>query len=137
MPTTEPAVQEPVAKEPATAVQQKEELDPLQQLLAQKEQEHKEKAQKEKAVSANKPAAATAPSGARYLQAGVFRNKTEAEKLRNKMSRLGVSTSVRVISDANGAALQKVLAGPFRSSAEADNARTILSGNGISTIAVK
>jgi cell division protein FtsN len=44
---------------------------------------------------------------------------------------------VRVISDANGAALQKVLAGPFRSSAEADNARTILSGNGISTIAVK
>ncbi|HNL92597.1 MAG TPA: SPOR domain-containing protein [Pseudomonadales bacterium] len=63
--------------------------------------------------------------------------QTEAEKLRNKMSRLGVSTSVRVISDANGAALQKVLAGPFRSSAEADNARTILSGNGISTIAVK
>ena len=137
MPATEPVTKEPAKAEPATAAQQQEELDPMQQLLAQKELERKEKAQKEKAASASKPAVEAASSGARYLQAGVFRNKAEAEKLRGKMSRLGVSTSVRAVSGAHGAALQKVLAGPFRSSAEADNARMILSGNGISTIAVK
>ena len=141
--TVEPPVAPvPETKTAAVKVQPEEELDPMQQLLAQKEQERKlkaqEKAPKEKSsVVAAKTAASASTSGARYLQAGVFRNKAEAEKLRSKMSRLGVGASIRAASDANGASLQKVLAGPFHTSAEADNARLMLNGNGINTIPMK
>ena len=141
--TVEPPVAPvPETKTAAVKVQPEEELDPMQQLLVQTEQERKlkaqEKAPKEKSsVVAAKTAASASTSGARYLQAGVFRNKAEAEKLRSKMSRLGVGASIRAASDANGASLQKVLAGPFHTSAEADNARLMLNGNGINTIPMK
>ena len=136
----------PTTAATATAVSAmpEEDLDPMQQLLAQKEKEQKEKAQAQAAQpqpTSSKPEATSAPkaavSGARYLQAGVFRNKAEAEKLRSRISRLGVSASIRLANSASGDALQKVLAGPFHSSAEADDARIILSGNGISTIPAK
>ncbi len=119
-PTSE-AVKEPVVQE------QEEELDPIQQLLAQKEKERKAQTQK--------PAAG---GSARYWQAGVFRNKVEAEKLRSRMSDLGVSASIRSVNGAAGGdTLQKVLVGPFYSADEADKARAILSGRGISTIPVR
>lgn len=107
-----------------------EPLDPIEQLLAQKE--------KEKSVAktaTTQPKAAT--GGARYLQAGVFRNKAEADKLRSKMARLGVGTSVQTVTNASGDSLQKVLAGPFASAQALDEAKSTLGRNGINTIAVK
>lgn len=128
------AQKEKVVEKPASAATVS--MDPIEQLLAQKEKEKLAKASSAKSTTA-KPATAATTSGARYLQAGVFRNAVEAEKLRGKLSRLGVSASIRTVSNANGETLQKVVAGPFRTSQEADNARVMLSGNGMSTIPVK
>lgn len=130
-----PIAAEPEKKTPAATPAPTEELDPMQQLLAQKEQERKAKGQEK--VAKEKPPAAASAGGTRYLQAGVFRNKAEAEKLRSKMSRLGVSASIRTASGADGASLQKVMAGPFRSSEEMDDAKIILNGNGINSIPAK
>ncbi|MEZ5494810.1 MAG: SPOR domain-containing protein [Pseudomonadales bacterium] len=138
---TTTAAQSPIAAEPekkttVATPAPAEELDPMQQLLAQKEQERKAKGQA-KVIKEKPSATATSAGGARYLQAGVFRNKAEAEKLRSKISRLGVSASIRTVSGADGASLQKVMAGPFRSSEEMDDAKIILNGNGINSISAK
>ncbi len=111
-------------------------MDPMEQLLAQKEKERQAKAAAKPAPAA-KPTAATTTNGARYLQAGVFRNAAEADKLRSKLSRLGVSSSIRKVNSASGESLQKVVAGPFRTSQEADKARIMLNGNGVNTIPIK
>lgn len=109
-----------------------EALDPIQQLLAQKEKE-----KQQKSVATTKSTVSTKAAGVRYLQAGVFRNRIEAEKLRSKISRLGVNTSVQTINSANGDILQKVLAGPFATAGDVDKAHALLSGSGINTIPVR
>lgn len=144
---TSPAPAE--APQPAAANQ-----DPIQQLLA------------EQAAAAATPAAPAAPGPepvaksetarpevakpeaakpepakpavkGRYLQVGAFRNKAEVDKLRAKISLLGLNPSVQSTTNAKGETLQKVLVGPFSSAESMDDAKIILGGNGISAIPVR
>jgi cell division protein FtsN len=86
---------------------------------------------------AKKSEAAKPPATGRYLQAGVFRNKAEVEKLRARIAMLGIKPNVQTITNAKGETLQKVTVGPFSSPDAMTDARIILDGNGVSTIPVK
>lgn len=133
-PTTLPATTSPPAAE---------NLDPIQQLLAEKAAAKSETVKSESAKpepvksEAAKPEAAKSMSNGRYLQAGVFRNKAEVEKLRARISMLGIKPNVQTITNAKGETLQKVTVGPFNSADDMSDARIILNGNGVSTIAVQ
>lgn len=137
-PTEAPPV---LASAPAT-----ETLDPIQQLLAEKEaakaasnpaavkpEPIKPEAVKQAAI---KPEAKSSGSG-RYLQTGVFRNKAEVDKLKARLALLGMKPTVQSVNNAKGETLQKVLVGPFSSPDDMDDAKIILNGNGVSTIPVK
>jgi cell division protein FtsN len=137
---------------PTTA--SKENLDPIQQLLAEKEAAKAEPkpGTESKTVVETKPApiaaepakplpakteAAKAPANGRYLQAGVFRSKAEVDKLKARIALLGMKPTVQTITNTKGETLQKVLVGPFSSTADMDDAKIILGGNGVNTIPVK
>lgn len=135
-PTTTPAAQT------APAPQKTEALDPIQQLLAQQEAEkHKttkteKKPEAEKKVDTDKKADATKSTtvnttGKLYLQAGVFRNRSEADKLRTKITSLGLKPSTQNITNQDGETLQKILIGPFNKKSDMDDASIILTGNKI------
>lgn len=88
-------------------------------------------------AEAAKPEPAKPAMKGRYLQVGAFRNKAEVDKLRAKISLLGLSPSVQSTTNAKGETLQKVLVGPFSSAESMDDAKVILGGNGISAIPVR
>lgn len=145
-----PAVQ-PAPPADAAQVAAVAEQDPIQQLLAQKEAAAAQAAPatakpgaavavaKTEATKAEIPKVEPAKPAAkgRYLQVGAFRNKAEVDKLRAKISLLGLSPSVQGATNAKGESLQKVMVGPFSSADDMDDARIILSGNGINSIPVK
>ncbi|HQQ75609.1 MAG TPA: SPOR domain-containing protein [Pseudomonadales bacterium] len=127
--------------------------DPIQQLLAEKaaakpelvkpEPVKPEAAKSETAKpEATKPEpakslAAKSLSSGRYLQAGVFRNNAEVDKLKARLVLLGMKSTIQPVTNAKGETLQKVLVGPFSSTESMDDAKIILTGNGVNTIPVK
>lgn len=142
----------PTPTTPASAAN----LDPIQQLLAEKEAAKAEpkpatvpeiaksepvKPEPTKVETAKIEAAATpapkAIGGGRYLQAGVFRSKAEVDKLKARIALLGMKPTVQSVTNAKGETLQKVLVGPFSSVTDMDDAKIILTGNGVNTIPVK
>jgi cell division protein FtsN len=67
------------------------------------------------------------------LQTGAFRKRAEADAQRAKLLLLGISAKVQPAS--NG--IYRVVAGPFDSQADMDDARILLDGNHINNIPVK
>ena len=119
--------------------------DPIQQLLAEKAAATPETVRPEPAkpepvkpevikpeVVKPEPAKLTAakPLGSgRYLQAGVFRNNAEVDKLKARLALLGMKPVIQPITNAKGEKLQKVLVGPFSSAETMDDAKIIMDGN--------
>ena len=156
-PGTQPVLETPAAAQPSATTTPPpavaENLDPIQQLLAEKEaakveptpvavvkpEPAKPEPAKPEAAKpeAAKPVTAKAPASGRYLQAGVFRNKAEVDKLKARVALLGMKSTVQSATNAKGDTLQKVLVGPFSSAEDMDDARIILGGNGVNTIPVK
>jgi cell division protein FtsN len=160
-PGTQPVTDMPAAVQPSATTTPSaavaENLDPIQQLLAEKEAAKveptpeavkpeliKPEAVKPEAAKPEvakpemaKPVTAKAPASGRYLQAGVFRNKAEVDKLKARVALLGMKSTVQSTTNAKGDTLQKVLVGPFSSAEDMDDARIILGGNGVNTIPVK
>ncbi len=146
------ATEQPAASKPApvATTPQTEVLDPIQQLLAEQEKEKQLAAKTEKKTE-TKPATVNTTginttginttgintSGKLYLQAGVFRNAAEAEKLRARIAGLGLKPSMQPITNSSGETLQKVLVGPFASKIDMDKASMSLTGNKINVIPVK
>jgi cell division protein FtsN len=145
--TTNTNAQSTVTQTPTqTAAPQKTEaLDPIQQLLAQQEAEkHKteKKADTEKKPDIDKKTDAAKSanintSNKLYLQAGVFRNRAETEKLRAKIISLGLKPTTQTINSHDGETLQKVLVGPFSKKTDMDDASIILTGNKINAFPAK
>ncbi|HQQ62802.1 MAG TPA: SPOR domain-containing protein [Pseudomonadales bacterium] len=143
--TTAPSAATPAvapASQTAPAPQKTEALDPIQQLLAQQEAEKNKSAKPEKKAEPEKKTEvekksdttklqAVNTTGKLYLQAGVFRNRTEADKLRAKIASLGFKPSSQNITNHDGETLQKILIGPFNKKTDMDEASIILTGNKI------
>ena len=147
-----PAVPAPGAPPAAATPPPATDPDPIQQLIAQQEAA----AQGAAAPAAPATASTTAPAPTpaitppapkpepvasagkgRYLQAGAFRSKAEVDKLRARISLVGLKPSVQTTRNANGETLQKVVVGPFSSDAAMEDARILLNGNGVKTIPVR
>jgi cell division protein FtsN len=158
MPVTTPAVTNPAATTPTpvappitpttTAA-----TDPIQQLLAEQAAAKPEPVKSEpvkpesaKPIEVTKPEAKPEPTkpvaakplaSGRYLQAGVFRNNAEVDKLKARLALLGMKPVIQPVTNAKGETLQKVLVGPFSSTESMDDAKIIMGGNGVNTIPVK
>lgn len=88
------------------------------------------------AQTATLPADAAATPQRFVLQAGSFRNSTDAEALKAKLALSGLRAQVTPVS-VNGADWFRVRVGPFADLRELDTARQTLQANGISAIALR
>lgn len=70
------------------------------------------------------------------LQAGSFRNATDAEQMKAQLALLGSMATVQKVT-VNGQTWHRVRLGPFPNAREADEARRMLSGNRIDTLVLK
>lgn len=80
--------------------------------------------------------AADAAAPIRWLQAGAFRNASEADRRRAEIRLLALPARVQEGRDSQGTPLFRVLAGPFNSSASGDAARRTLATAGLDAIPV-
>lgn len=81
----------------------------------------------------------TPDSGAQdsyILQAGSFRNVSDAEQLKARLALLGSVASVQEVT-VNGQTWHRVRIGPFKGAREANEVRQMLSGNQIETLVMK
>lgn len=67
-----------------------------------------------------------------YLQAGAFRNKSEAENMRGNLALLGFGSHISEVTSGNGS-IYRVRLGPYKGNAAALNAQNRLKQHGIST----
>ena len=150
MPVTTPAVTNPAtAPTPVTSpiTPTTTAADPIQQLLAEQAAKPEpvkpesakpiEVTRPEAKPEPTKPVAAKPLASGRYLQAGVFRNNAEVDKLKARLALLGMKPVIQPVTNAKGETLQKVLVGPFSSTESMDDAKIIMGGNGVNTIPVK
>ena len=79
--------------------------------------------------------AAVVSEGSFWLQAGAFRNSTEANARRSAISQLGLPARLQSQRE-GGATLQRVLIGPFNQVARRDQARAKLGEAGLDAIPV-
>jgi len=80
---------------------------------------------------------ATAKSEDRYiLQAGSFRNSTDAEQMKAQLAMLGSIATVQKVT-VNGKTWHRVRIGPFEGARKADEMRRMLSDNQIDTLVMK
>ena len=83
------------------------------------------------------PQTTTDGSGDQYiLQAGSFRNATDAEQMKAQLALLGSMATVQKVT-VNGKTWHRVRLGPFQSAREADDMRRMLSDNRIDTLVMK
>lgn len=150
MPVATPAITNPATATTPTPVAPPTTTaaDPIQQLLAEQAAAKPEPVKPESATPAEvtkpdakpepaKPVVAKPLGSGRYLQAGVFRNNAEVDKLKARLALLGMKPVIQPVTNAKGETLQKVLVGPFSSNESMDDAKIIMGGNGINTIPVK
>jgi cell division protein FtsN len=137
-----PPVTEPAAPQPQQPPQQ----DPLQQLLSNLQPEPtapKPVSRPEpKPAAVPVPATPVAPAAAEndkfvyYLQAGAFRNPTEAENTRARLALLGFEAAVTERSTDNGL-LHRVRVGPFGGLDAMNRVRAKMTENGIDVAVVR
>jgi cell division protein FtsN len=134
-----PPVTEPAAPQP----QQPQQQDPLEQLLSNLQPEPT--APRPASRPEPKPAAVpvpAAPAAAEndkfvyYLQAGAFRNPTEAENTRARLALLGFEAAVTERSTDNGL-LHRVRVGPFGGLDAMNRVRAKMTENGIDVAVVR
>ncbi len=83
------------------------------------------------------PTADNIANGEKYLlQAGSFRNASDADRRRAQIILLGLEASVESV-DANGDRWHRVYVGPFLSRNKLASARNALSGEGIDTLVIR
>jgi len=83
------------------------------------------------------PQAAVDDTHDRYiLQAGSFRNATDAEQMKAQLALLGSMATIQKVT-VNGKTWHRVRLGPFPNAREADEMRRMLSGNKIDTLVLK
>lgn len=83
------------------------------------------------------PQTTTDGSGDQYiLQAGSFRNATDAEQMKAQLALLGSMATVQKVT-VNGKTWHRVRLGPFQGAREADEMRRMLSDNRIDTLVMK
>jgi len=70
------------------------------------------------------------------LQAGSFRNATDAEQMKAQLALLGSMATVQKVT-VNGQTWHRVRIGPFQGAREADEMRRMLSDNQIDTLVMK
>ena len=70
------------------------------------------------------------------LQAGSFRNSTDAEQMKAQLALLGSMATVQVVT-VNGETWHRVRIGPFQGARQADEMRRMLSDNNIDTLVMK
>ena len=71
-----------------------------------------------------------------YLQAGAFRNPTDADDRKAQLNLLGQTAVVQRVQTGDGM-LHRIRVGPFANPAELDRARAFLSNNGIESIPMR
>ncbi len=75
--------------------------------------------------------------GTYLLQAGSFRNRTQADQLRAKLALLGLETDIQSVSVNSKQAWHRVRVGPFSNLQELNQARSLLKENGIDAILIR
>ncbi|MEH6500382.1 MAG: SPOR domain-containing protein [Pseudoalteromonas distincta] len=89
----------------------------------------------EKAADDQKPAEAAAASGTRfYLQAGSFRQRAEADRVRAQILLLGLDVNLENARLDGGEVWYRVQVGPFQDRATLSSAQTTLAGNGFENL---
>lgn len=92
-------------------------------------------AEPEPAAAEQKPADASAASGTRfYLQAGSFRQRAEADRVRAQILLLGLDVNLENARLDGGEIWYRVQVGPFRDRATLNSAQTTLAGNGFENL---
>lgn len=91
--------------------------------------------------SANKPEPVDNPTSVKtqdkyILQAGSFRDATDAEQLKAQLAMLGSMATVQMVT-VNGQTWHRVRLGPFQGARQADEMRRMLSDNHIDTLVMK
>jgi len=74
--------------------------------------------------------------GAYLLQAGSFRNMSDADQLKAKLALLGQQAEIQVVT-VNGVTWHRVRLGPVQGARAADELRRTLQSNGIETLVLK
>ncbi len=75
--------------------------------------------------------------GTYLLQAGSFRNRTQADQLRAKLALLGLETDIQSVSVNSKQAWHRVRVGPFSNLQELNQARSLLKETGIDAILIR
>jgi cell division protein FtsN len=75
--------------------------------------------------------------GTYLLQAGSFRNQSQADQLRAKLALLGLETSIQSVSVDSKQAWHRVRVGPFSNLRDLNQARSLLKQNGIDAILIR
>ncbi|MDP2809558.1 MAG: SPOR domain-containing protein [Rhodocyclaceae bacterium] len=89
-------------------------------------------------VAAPAPAVAPLPAGESiYLQAGAFQKLADADKLRAKLTMMGLEVGVQEVSIPDKGAMHRVRVGPFASIGEMNQVRNQMSDNGIPATVVR
>ncbi|PCC99386.1 SPOR domain-containing protein [Halopseudomonas pelagia] len=94
-----------------------------------------ETAEPEKSTDEKKPEDAAATSGTRfYLQAGSFRQRAEADRVRAQILLLGLDVKLENARLDGGEIWYRVQVGPFQDRATLSSAQTTLAGNGFDNL---
>ena len=88
------------------------------------------------APTPQKPPAAASKQGTYFLQAGAFRNTSDAEAMRARVIMLGLPAQVQA-ADINGTTLHRVRVGPFAGLDETNKARSRLGTEKIETSVIR
>jgi cell division protein FtsN len=82
-------------------------------------------------------AAPRAPAPSYYLQAGAFRNATDADNLKAQLAMLGIEAVIQTAPVADRGVFHRVRVGPFTAMDEINRTRTLLTQNDIPATLVK
>ncbi|MCX4026483.1 SPOR domain-containing protein [Endozoicomonas sp. SM1973] len=85
-----------------------------------------------------KPVQSKPPANESYvLQAGSFRNKTDADRRRAQLILMGLSAQTQKVNIKNGETWFRVQVGPFKTKDKLGKAKTLLASNKIDSLAVR
>lgn len=117
---------------PASAVLQAKKEYEFYRVLTDKPDTLPARAKPPLPVKETHPTAAAPDHTLYFIQAGSFPSKEEAEKLKAKLSLLGMEVTVFAVSIPDKGTFHRVRLGPFKGSSEMSSALTMLKQNGIS-----
>lgn len=124
---------------PKDAAKDGNQTKPAETAAAQSEAKPEAQAGDKAAKSDVKEAGATAKpgeDGVYYLQAGAYKNSTEAEGMRAKLALLGYEASISEMISQNGT-LHRVRIGPFTQAEKMNRTRAKLAENGVESTVTK